>query len=205
MGAAPSLANARAACWLSVVCCTGAMLVAVPSALCQFKFYEWINLEFGEHLSREYAFKETERMLQRERFTVEFDESTVGLRLKYLGLLTPNHINVLLFFPCVFVYYLGVSLRACATLFGFVAAFMGVVVVGYGVFGNKLLLRFSPALSFVALICALSVICPRGSGVPLQAAKQALAVTVGNLVVLNVIPERTVSAEPRPLLVANAR
>ncbi len=46
-------------------------------------------------------------MMQRESFTVELDESTAVMRFRYLGLLVPNHVNALLFFPCVFVYYLG--------------------------------------------------------------------------------------------------
>jgi hypothetical protein len=65
-------------------------------------------------------------------------------------------------------------------------------MVGYGVFSIKPVLQYSPVLAIAVVICALFVVCPRSSGVPLQAAKQAVVIVVANFVLLNVIPERTV-------------
>jgi hypothetical protein len=53
-------------------------------------------------------------------------------------------------------------------------------------------MTYSPALGYALLFMALKLICPRNSRIPTQAIKQALVVIVGNVLLMNVIPETTV-------------
>jgi hypothetical protein len=61
--------------------------------------------------------------------------------------------------------------------------------LGFVITANHAFLLYSPVLGFAMLIIALRLVCPRSSKVPTQAMKQALVVVVGNVLLINVIPE----------------
>ena len=64
--------------------------------------------------------------------------------------------------------------------------------VGFVVSGKYAFISYSGALGYALLVAALKLICPRNSKIPTHAIKQALTFMVGNVLVMNVIPEKTV-------------
>ncbi len=95
-------------------------------------------------------------------------------------------------FPVCYVAYLGASLQVCCVVLGSaVLAFM-LSSAGFVVSGKDAFRNYSGALGFALLVVTLKLICPRNSTIPRHALKQALAVMVGNVLVTNVIPEKTV-------------
>ncbi len=98
----------------------------------------------------------------------------------------------LFFIPVCYVAYLGASLKVCCVVLGSaVLAFM-VSSVGFVVSEKDAFIFYSGALGLASLVAALKLICPRNSKIPTQAIKQALTFMVGNVLVMNVIPEKTV-------------
>jgi hypothetical protein len=185
-------AELRVALWLSVVCAVTAVLVAVPAGAAYFFGHDLSYASHGEGVDRMYAFRDTARMQRREPYTVEFDWSTTTARWGVV-LASTWQLTVCLFgFPVCYVAYLGASLKVCCVVLGSaVLAFM-VSSVGFVVSEKDAFIFYSGALGFALLFAALKLICPRNSKIPGHALKQALDFLVGNFLVMNVIPEKTV-------------
>ena len=131
-------------------------------------------------------------MQRREPYTVEFDWSTTTARWGLVLLGTWQQIFLLFCFPVCYVAYLGASLNVwCAVLGSAVLAFT-VTSAGFVVSANAAFLMYSPVLGFALLVVALKLLCPRNSQIPTQAIKQALVLMAGNVLILNVIAEKTV-------------
>jgi hypothetical protein len=95
-------------------------------------------------------------------------------------------------FLICYVAYLDASVKVCCAALGSAFLAVTVVSVGFLISGQEAWLDYSPALGLALLIVALKLLCPRNSKTPMQAIKQALVIMVGNVLVLNVIPETTV-------------
>jgi hypothetical protein len=182
----------RVALWLSVVCAVTAALVAVSAGAVYFFGHDLSYASLGEGVHRMYAFRDTARMQRREPYTVEFDLSTTTARWRRVLTDTWNLTLLLFCFPVCYVAYLGASLKVCCVVLGSaVLAFM-VSSAGFVVSGNDAFINYSGALGLALLVAALKLICPRNSKIPTHAIKQALVLMVGNVLVTNVIPEKTV-------------
>ncbi len=189
---------------LSLTCAVTAALVAVPASAVYFFGDNLSYASLGEGVDRKYAFRDTARMQRREPYTVEFDWSTPTARWAFV--LAGTWVQTCLLFgpPSVYVAYLGVSLKVCCVVLGSaVLAFM-VSSVGFVVSGKVAFRDYSSALGFALLVAALKLICPRNSTIPRHALKQALALMVGNVLVTNVIPEKTVSSHLTHIRALNA-
>ena len=185
-------AELRVALWLSVVCAVSAALLAVPAGAAFFFGGDLSCASLGEGVVRAYAFRDTARMQRREPYTVEFDWSTTTARWWVVLASTWQLTFFLFFMPVCYVAYLGASLKVCCVVLGSaVIAFM-VSSAGFVVSGNVAFINYSGALGFALLLAALKLICPRNSKIPRHALKQALVLMVGNVLVMNVIPEKTV-------------
>ncbi len=180
------------ALWLSLACAVTAALVAVPAGAVFFFGRDLGFASLGEGVDRTYAFRDTVRMQRREPYTVEFDWSTTTSRWGSILVGTWTQIILLFCFPVCYVAYLGASLNVwCAVLGSEVIAFV-VSSAGFMVSGNNAFRACSGALGSALLVVALKLICPRNSAIPRHALKQALAFMLANVLVANVIPEKTV-------------
>jgi hypothetical protein len=181
----------RVALWLSSVCAITAALLAVPAGATEFLVSDLSWATLGKGVARDETFRDTARMQRREPFIVDFDWSTPTNRLQ--NVLASTWRTVLLFFmPTCYVAYLGASVKVCCSAFGSAILAFTVASVGFALSGRAAFMTYSPALGFALLIVALKLLCPRESKIPTQAIKQALVVMVGNVLLMNVIPETTV-------------
>jgi hypothetical protein len=116
----------------------------------------------------------------------------------------PVFVPFLFSLPACYVAFLGASLNVCCLVLGSALLTIAVVFVGFMLSGNMVFILYCPALGFALLFVSLKLVCPRDSNVPGQAAKQSLALIVGNVLVMNVIPETSVRqaslASPRALV-----
>jgi hypothetical protein len=188
----------RVALWLSVVCAVTAALLAVPAGAAEFLVDDLTVATFGKGVHMIAAFRDEARMERHEPFTVDFDWGTPAARGQYVLASVWEQAVALFFFPVCYVAYLGSSLRVCCLAFGSVALAFTVASAGFMLSGKRAFLLYSPVLGFALLTIALKLLCPRGSKIPTQAIKQALVLMVGNLLVMNVIPETTVRESCRP-------
>jgi hypothetical protein len=101
---------------------------------------------------------------------------------------------VLFCFPVCYVAYLGASLKVCCVVLGSAVLAFTASSAGFVVSGKVAFRDYSSALGSALLVAALKLICPRNSTIPRHVLKQTLAVMVGNVLVVNVIPEKTVSS-----------
>ncbi len=185
-------AELRVALWLSLVCAVTAALVAVPAGAVSFFGDDLIYASLGEGAARMYAFRDTARMQRREPYTMDFDWSTTTARWGVVLAGTWFQTLALFCFPVCYVAYLGASLKVCCVVLGSaVIAFM-VSSVGFVVSEKIAFISYCPPLGFALLVAALKLICPRNSKIPTHAIKQVLVLMVGNVLVMNVIPEKTV-------------
>jgi hypothetical protein len=188
----------RVALWLSVVCAVTAALLAVPAGAAEFLVDDQSVATFGKGNEEFVAFRGEARMECHEPFTVDFDWGTPAARGQQVLANMWKQAVVLFFFPVCYVAYLGSSLRVCCLAFGSVALAFTVASAGFMLSGKLAFLQYSPGFVFALLTLALKLLCPRGSKIPTQAIKQALVLMVGNLLVMNVIPETTVRESCRP-------
>jgi hypothetical protein len=187
----------RVALWLSLACAVTAALLAVPAGSAEFLLNDQVWETFGNGLDYEAVFRNTTRMQLLEPFTVEFNLSTPNSRLQRVLALVWSRAVLLLFFPACYVAYLGASVNVlCLTLGGAVLTLV-VSAAGYVLFDITAFINYNAVLGFVLLIVALKLICPGNSRIPTQAIKQMLVITLGNVLVVNVFQERSVSRAAR--------
>jgi hypothetical protein len=186
----------RVALRLSVVCAVTAALLAVPAGATEFLVDDQIWAALGEGVEWSGAFKNTERMQRREPLTVDFDCSTPQRRVQRVLASAWGQAILLLFQPVCYVAYLGASLRVRCLTLGSSVLTLAAVMAGFMASGNNAFLDYSTVLGFALLVVALRLLSPRGSRmrIPAQAMKQALVITVGNALIMHVIPEKTVRA-----------
>ena len=184
----------RVALRLSVVCAVTAALLAVPAGAVYFLVNDQVWATFGKGVDRKETFRDAARMQRREPYTVEFDWSTPTNRLQNVLASTWYQAVLLFFIPICYVAYLGASLKVCCVVLGSAVLAFTVASVGFMISGQFALLTYSAVLGFALLIVALNLLCPRNSKIPTQAIKQALVLMVGNVLILNIIPETTVRA-----------
>jgi surface protein len=185
-------AELRVALWLTLTCAVTAALVAVPAGAVYF-FGEESLASLG--FSDTYAFRDTARMQRREPYTVEFDTGGSSRTALWASIVLRSTWKVTISqfcLPVCSVAYLGASLKVCCVVLGSaILAFM-VSSAAAVVSQNDTFLVYSPALSNALLVVALKLICPRNSAIHRHVLKQALVVSMGNVLVANVIPEKTV-------------
>jgi hypothetical protein len=182
----------RIAVRLSVVCAITAALLAVPAGAAEFLVHDLFWKTLGKGADRTGTFLDVARMERREPFTVEFDWSTPKNRSQNVLASTWEQTVLLFFYPICYVAYLGASVKVCCLALGSAVLAFTVASVGFALSGRAAFMTYSPALGFALLIVALKLLCPRNSKIPTQATKQALVLMVGNVLVMNVIPETTV-------------
>jgi hypothetical protein len=174
---------------LSVVCAVTAALLALPAGAGEFLLEDLFWRMSADGVDRMSMFRDVARMQRLEQFTVAFDWSTPTRRLQR-GLASSFAQTVQLFFPPVcYVAYLGGSAKICRPVLGSALLAFTIALLGYAITASAAFLHYSPVLGFAMLIIALRQACPHNSKVPTQAIKQALVVLVGNVLILNVIPE----------------
>jgi hypothetical protein len=183
-----TLDEVRVALWLSCVCACTAVLLAVPAGVAQFLGDEAIGA--FDHSAR-FCFRDVARMTVRKPFIIEFDWSAASGRAPHLFALTWQLVLALFAFPLFYRAYLGASCRVTCWTLGSAVITWAVCAAGFIISGDEVWISYSPALGCVLLIVALWILCARGSTIPWHALKQAFVVMVGNLLVMNVIPERT--------------
>jgi hypothetical protein len=180
------------ALWLSLACAVTAALLAVPAGAAEFLVDDQIWATLGRRVDRSAAFRDEARMERREPFIVDFDWGTPTTRSQIVLASTMYQTVLLFFFPICYVAYLGASVKVCCLALGSAVLAFTVASVGLMISGQAALLTYSAVLGFALLIAALNLLCPRNSKIPTQATKQALVLVVGNVLILNVIPETTV-------------
>jgi hypothetical protein len=181
------------ALWLSLVCAVTAALIAVPASAL-FWLGRDLSATLGERVDRKYSLRDTARMQRREPYTVDFDWSTPTARWAVVLADSWHQSVLLLCFPVCYVAYLGASLKvSCVVLGSAVITFM-VSMGGFVVSAKTAFRDYSTALGLALLVVALKLVCPRNSTIARHALKQTLACLAGNVLVMNVIPETTVSA-----------
>ena len=180
------------ALWLSFACAVTAALVAVPAGAADFLVRDRSWATFGKGVDRKETFRDAARMQRREPFIVDFDWSTPTTRSQNVLAATWQQTVLLFFIPICYVAYLGASVQVCCSALGSAVLAFTVASVGFVTSGQFALLTYSAVLGFVLLIVALKLLCPHNSKIPTQATKQALILMVGNVLILNVIPETTV-------------
>jgi hypothetical protein len=163
----------------------------VPAGAAFFFGGDLSYASLGEGVDRGYALRDTARMLHREPYTVEFDWSTTTTRSQNVLVSTWDLTFVLFVFPVCYVAYLGASLKVCCVVLGSAVLSFMVASAGFLISGKDACIFYSGALGFALLVAALKLICPRKSTIPWHAIKQALTFMVGNVLVINVIPEKT--------------
>jgi hypothetical protein len=119
--------------------------------------------------------------------------NVLGLHLTFVQLCT---------FPLAFTQYLGASRRVCSAMVGAMALSYLTVELGYVVLGVTLIATFAVVFGFMWLYAVLRVLCPSGSGVPRQALRQMLIVSIGAIFVTNVASSRDVRV-PAPKVAAS--
>jgi hypothetical protein len=183
----------RLALWLSLVCAATAALVAVPASVAQFLAGD-LSAAVGAGAVKKYALRDAERMLRREPFSVEFDWVTVTTRWPVVLANLWSQTCILTYAPVCYVAYLGASLKVCCAVLGSAVITHVAATAGFVISGMVQFVNYSPVLGLALLIVALKLVCARNSEIPKQATKQALVMLVGNVLVLNVIAEKTVRA-----------
>jgi hypothetical protein len=186
------LDDVRRAAWLSIVCAVTAAVVAVPAACAEFFLNDAAWRTFGPGVEFSSSFNDPAPMLRHEPYGLNVDRSTPGRRGAYLlggGL---QQLIVLGFFPFNYAIYLGFSSRVRALTSLSVLSTCLVIVVGFVICGYEAFFKYSPLFTFFVLYLVVRRLCPHGSRVPHQVFKQALCLALGNLLAMNVIPERTV-------------
>jgi hypothetical protein len=185
-------AELRVALWLSVVCAVTAALVAVPAGATEFLVDDLSWATLGEGVEWSGAFRYAMRMQRREPLTVDFDWITPQGRVQRVTASAWGQVVLVFCYPTCYVAYLGASVKVCCSVLGSAILAFTVASGGFVISGQVALLTYSAVLGFALLIVALKLICPRNSTIPTQATKQALVLMVGNVLVMNVIPETTV-------------
>ena len=110
---------------------------------------------------------------------------------------------LLLFLPVCYVAYLGASVKVCCSALGSAVLAFAAASMGFAISGQVAFIKYSAVLGFALLIVALKLLCPRNSRIPTQGIKQALVLMVGNLLLMNVIPETTVRTHSLRMLSAS--
>ena len=187
-----TLGELRVALWLSVVCAVTAALLAVPAGAVYFLVNDQVWTTFGKGVDRKETFRDAARMQRREPFIVDFDWSTPTTRSQHVFASSFYQTILLFFIPNCYVAYLGASVKVCCLALGSAVLAFTVASVGFVISGQHAFMTYSAVLGFALLIVALKLICPRESKILTQAIKQALVVIVGNVLLMNVIPETTV-------------
>jgi hypothetical protein len=182
----------RIAVWLSVVCAVSAALLAVPAGAAVFLVDDQVWKTFGNGTDRFAAFRDVTRMERREPFTLDFERGSPSARGHHILASGWGLAIGLLIFPVCYVAYLGASLNVCCSALGSAALAFTVMSMGFFLTETDAFLNYSPGLGFALLLGTLKIVCPRNSKVPTQAIKQALVFMVGNVLVMNVIPESVV-------------
>ncbi len=180
------------ALWLSLACAVTAALVAVPAGAAYFLGNDLFSSTLGKGSDPTYAFRDAARMLHREPYTMDVDYSTGAARWSFVLERAWSQVLSLFACPVCYVAYLGASLKVCCSVLGSAVLAYTVAAAGYVITGNGVFISYSPALGFALLIVALKLICPRNSRIPQHALKQLLVFAVGNVVLVNVITDRTV-------------
>ena len=180
------------ALWLSFACAVTAALVAVPAGAAEFLGDGLSSALLGEGTDTTHAFRDTARMQRREPYIVEDGWRPNTSRWWGVVAITWRLTLSLFWLPVCYVAYLGASLKVCCVVLGSAVLAFTVTSAGFVVSGNAAFLMYSPALGFASLVVALKLICPRNSTIPRHALKQALVLMVGNFLVMNFIPEKTV-------------
>jgi hypothetical protein len=187
-----ALATVRSALWLSLVCAATAAVVAVPAGALEFLVNDAAWKTFGNGVDFSSCFNDPGPMLRREPYTCRVDRSSAGRRGTYLlggGL---QQMIVLGLFPLSYALYLGSSRRAYALMSLPVVLTFLVIVVGFVFSGYFVFFNYSAVFGCFFLCIVLWRLCPHGSRVPMQAVKQSVLLLLWNVLVMNVIPERTV-------------
>jgi hypothetical protein len=187
-----SWAELRVALWLSVVCAVTAGLLAVPAGVGVFVITDQLGRILGRGVFWEQTFRDVERMHRLEPFTIDVDLNSTSRRLQRELARCFEKMVVLLFLPLCYVAYFKARGRACRALIGSAVLAYAISLVAYVIFGSDAFLAYYAVLGFALQIVALKLVCPRNSKVPTQAIKQALVGIVGNMLLMNVIAERTV-------------
>jgi len=182
----------RVALRLSVVCAVTAALLAVPAGATEFLVDDLSWATLGEGVEWSGAFRYAMRMQRREPLTVDFDWITPQGRVQRVTASAWGQVVLVFCYPTCYVAYLGASVKVCCSALGSAILAFTVASVGFALSGRAAFMTYSPALGFALLIVALKLLCPRNSKIPTQATKQALVLMVGNVLVMNVIPETTV-------------
>jgi hypothetical protein len=180
------------ALWLSLACAVTAALVAVPAGAAEFLVDDLSRATLGEGLHPLHTLRDSARMQRREPYTVEVVWITTTARWGAVVAITWRLTLSLFWLPVCYVAYLGASLKVCCVVLGSAVLAFTVTSAGFVVSANAAFLMYSPVLGFALLGVALKLLCPRNSQIPTQAIKQALVLMVGNFLVMNVIPEKTV-------------
>jgi hypothetical protein len=174
------------------VCAVTAALLAVPAGAAEFLVDTQVWTTFGKGVHRPETFHDAARMQRREPFIVDFDWSTPTTRSQLVFASSFYQTILLFFFPICYVAYLGASVKVCCLALGSAVLAFTVASVVFVISGQHAFMTYSAVLGFALLIVALKLLCPRNSKIPTQAIKQALVLMVGNVLVMNVIPETTV-------------
>jgi hypothetical protein len=182
----------RFAVWLSLACAVTAALLGVPSGAAYFFINDLSSSTLGKGSDPAYAFRDATRMLHREPYTIDVDYSTWAARWSFVHFRACPSVFSLFAFPVCYVAYLGASLKVCCSVLGSAVLAYTVASAGYVITGNDVFIIYSPALGFALLLVALKLICPRTSRIPRHALTQLLVFAVGNVVLVNVIRDRTV-------------
>jgi hypothetical protein len=182
------------ALWLSLACAVTAALVAVPAGAAEFLVDDLSRATLGEGLHPLHTLRDSARMQRREPYTVEVVWITTTARWGAVVAITWRLTLSLFWLPVCYVAYLGASLKVCCVVLGSAVLALMVTSAGFVASGNVAFLLYSPAFGFALLVVALKLICQRESKIPRHALKNALAFMVGNVLVTNVIPEKTVGA-----------
>jgi hypothetical protein len=128
-------------------------------------------------------------MQRLEQFTVAYDWSTPTRRLQKALTSSWDQTVLLFFVPVCYVAYFGGSAKICRAALGSALLTFTIALLGYVITANTAFLFYGSVLGFAMLIIALRLVCPRNSEVHTQAIKQALVLLVGNVLLMNVIPE----------------
>jgi hypothetical protein len=184
----------RVALRLSIACALTAALLAAPAGTVEFflqdVFWDTENIRGLDWCG---PLRDMERIHRREAIVVGRDWNTTAARVQIIVAGTWTQTLGMCFFPLSYVAYLGArSLKVWCLVIGSAVLSYAVVSLAFMLSGQYAFLNYSPAVAFAFLILALKMACPRGSKIPAQAVKQAIVLMVGNVLVMNVIPESSV-------------
>ncbi len=189
----------RVALGLSLVCAATAALLALPAGAAEFYCDDLSSASVGEGVEVPFAFRDAARMRRRQPFTVEFDWSTTAARLQVVLKGAWTQVVLLCTFPVCYVAYLDAASlpKAHSLVLGSALLAFLVASAAFAISGSVAFRSYSPVLGFALLIVALKLACPLNSKIYRHALKQALVLVVGNVLVINVIPETSVRTGER--------